>query len=344
MRFPVDPQLPGPDEDTPYFHRLQDTPVRPIFIMGLHRSGTTFLYDSVAHCFPVANLSLYHLFYYQRLLRNHYDGGEQQDRERLNRVFRALGITNRKIDNVWVDDAMVEEYGWLLRQRSYHISIHETNRLFFDEICRKLLHVTPGAQAVLLKNPWDTGNAKQILEWFPEARFLYITREPIYLLNSLINAALALTRGAQPFQTMLVDDFRMPGGKVTMQGLYMGWKVVRGLRTVIGDRLSGAILRPFAARLIRQNLVDYYREMAELPADRALQLDYRQFTQDPPSHMARIRDFLDLPFKADPGEIEPRPRTGHLDPRLAAYEENFSRMLERKIGPVVRVNGQGNSD
>lgn len=339
MRFPIDPGFPGTDEDAQYLHALRDTPVRPIFIMGLHRSGTTFLYDSVAHCFPVANLSLYHLFYYRRLLRNHHEGGESRDRERLNRAFRALGITNRKIDNVWVDDTMVEEYGWLLRQRSYHISIHETNRPFFDEICRKLLYVTPGAQAVLLKNPWDTGNARQILQWFPDARFLYITREPIYLLNSLINAALALTRGAQPFQTMLVDDFRMPGGKATMQGLYGAWKAVRGLRTVVGDRLSATLLRPFAARIIRENLTDYYRDLQELPADRALQLDYRQFTQDPATHMVRIRDFLALPFKADPSEIKPRPRKGHLDPRLAAYEEKFTKMLERRIGgPVMRTD------
>ena len=177
MKLPFDPGFPRPGDDASLLPLIQDVSARPVFIMGLHRSGTTFLYDSVARCFPMANLSLYHLFYYDRLLKNHQDANETRDRGTLNRLFRQLGITDRKLDAVYVDDNMVEEYGWMLRNHSFSMKVTASNRAVLDEMCRKLQYVTPGAQAVLLKNPWDTGNARQILEWFPNARFIYITRD-----------------------------------------------------------------------------------------------------------------------------------------------------------------------
>ncbi|MBL4607883.1 MAG: hypothetical protein JKY01_08660 [Pseudomonadales bacterium] len=111
MHFPVDPHFPKNNEDQKYLASLKDTPVNPIFIMGLHRSGTTFLYDSISRCFPVANLTLYDIFYYHRLLKNRAEENEQHDRALLNRAFRSVGITDRRLDSAWVEDTTVEEYG-----------------------------------------------------------------------------------------------------------------------------------------------------------------------------------------------------------------------------------------
>jgi len=338
MKLPFDPNFPALTDDAPYFDRLKNEPIRPIFIMGLHRSGTTFLYDSIARCFPVANLSLYHLFFYNRLLKNFHEGNEQRDRDILNRLFRGLGITNRKIDNVWVDDRMVEEYGWLLRQRSYRVSVQSSNSAFLAEICRKLVHVTPGSQAALLKNPWDTGNAKQILQQFPNAKFIYITRKPTYILNSLINATLSLTSGSQPFQTLLVDDFKMPAGKLAMQVIYAGWAVVRGVRRLLGDRISTEIILPFAAFIVKNDLAAYYRDLAELPKESVFEVDYQKLNTQPKEIMGNLRDFLDLPFSCDPSEIVPKPRSGQIQERLLSYEPRFMQRLKRSLGDKISVD------
>src|SRR5690606_15866575 len=103
--------------------------------------------------------------------------------------------------------------------------------------------VTPGAEAVLLKNPWDTGNARNILQWFPNARFIYITRDPIYILNSQINAALSLLSGSQPFQTLLVDNFKTVFGKGGLYLAYGLWKLTRGIKRLTGDRPFEAVIR-----------------------------------------------------------------------------------------------------
>ncbi|MBL4607882.1 MAG: sulfotransferase [Pseudomonadales bacterium] len=137
-----------------------------------------------------------------------------------------------------------------MRNESYHISIHETNKDNFAEICQKLQALDQGSQSVLLKNPWDTGNAKQILERFPNARFIYITRDPIFILNSQMNAFLTLITGSQPFQTMLVERFKAPGGKYRMAVFYGLWKSVRGIKAIFGDAIFSFFARPFTAHAV----------------------------------------------------------------------------------------------
>ena len=338
MKFPFDPEFPQKNQDDEFLHELKDVPVKPIFIMGLHRSGTTFLYDSVSKCFPVANLSLYHIFYYHRLMKSHHEGTEAKYRGTLNRLFRGLGITDRKIDAVYVDDKMVEEYGWMLRNESYHISVHETNKDFLKQICQKLLYVNPGAKSVLLKNPWDTAKASDILKWFPEAKFIYITRDPIYILNSQINAALDLMTGTQPFQTMLLDNFKVPGGKAAMTSFYAIWKLVRGIKKVTGNWLYPFIVKQFVKQSLKVDLAGYYRALEELPESSVYQLTYGSFNKDPVGKLKEIQAFLDLPFDDAPESIKPKPRKGHLAEHLQRYEPKLMEILENKLGRSAAVD------
>ncbi len=341
MHYPIAPNFPQKDEDTAYLNEIRSLPVRPIFIMGLHRSGTTFLYDSISRCFPVANLTLYDLFYYHRLLKNHQTGQAEHDKQHLNRVFRSLGITDRKLDAVWVDDAMVEEYGWMLRNESYHMALHASNKDFFAEICRKLLCTNPEARSVLLKNPWDTGNAKQILEWFPEARFIYITRNPIHILNSQLNALLTLLSGEQPFQTMLIDHFKVPGNQRWIMPLvYAGWKLVRGLKALTGDTLVTWLVRPFAVLSLQSQLKSYYQDLKTLPPQHVYQLTYNDFNTDPVSKLKELQVFLDLPFTEAPEYIRPKPRSGHLNERLRKYEPRLMKKLKKILGHSADVENR----
>ncbi|PCJ20913.1 MAG: hypothetical protein COB04_03330 [Gammaproteobacteria bacterium] len=332
MKFPFDPQFPAKSADNQHLHELDKMPVKPIFIMGLHRSGTTFLYDSISKCFPVANLSLYHIFYYHRLMTNHKEGHETRDRETLNRLFKSLDITDRKIDAVEVNDEMVEEYGWMLRNESYHISAHETNKDYLKQICQKLLYVHPGSKAVLLKNPWDTAKASDILKWFPDAKFIYITRDPIYILNSQINAGLDLMTGDQPFQTMLIDEFKAPGGKATMSVVYAAWKLIRGLKQIVGNGIYGFVLNKLVKQTLKSDLAGYYQAIEELPSESVFQLTYGGFNKDPVGKLEAIQKFLDLPFDESPESIKPKPRKGHLADHLKRQEPQLMQTLEKKLG------------
>ena len=305
MHYPTDPEFPVGDEDDPYLERIAGDRIRPIFIMGQHRSGTTFLYDCIARCFPVASLELYHLFYFDSLLHDHEQGKSASRRAHLNQVFRALGITDRKIDEVRVIDTMVEEYGWLLHRFTGALHVTDDNAPKLELLCRKLATIdSPVYKAVLLKNPWDIGNSGIIRQHFPQALFIFITREFERIQSSLEHALIALLSGPQPFQTMLIDRWNYPGGRIG-KSLFMGlWAFLRRLRAVMGNRLFLRLSRPFIRRQVQSQIKAYNRDLHDLPTHSAMEISYGELTRDPEAMMEKISAFLDLPITGDPAAIE----------------------------------------
>ncbi len=330
----MDPKFPRVDEDKEYLSKLEGIQIKPIFIMGLHRSGTTFLYDSVAQCFPVANLDLYHIFYFDRLIKNTFNDNESHDRVVLNQYFRSAGITDRKIDKVWVEDSMVEEYGWLLRNHSYAMSITEENADYFKLICQKLHYLHPNAEAILLKNPFDTDNAQQILKRFPGAKFIYISREPTAILNSMVNAILTYLTGRQPFLTLLIDRFKMPVAQPLLMRLSYGiWKIARGIKSLLGEERAKQIIVPYVADSVELQIKNYFLELNELPEDSYFELTYHRFNEDPEKYLLALQNFLGLPLTQNPQCIRPQPRKNEID----SLVQEYGNKLQQNLAPFYQA-------
>lgn len=318
-----EPHFPRANEDAELLGSLDTGPIRPVFIMGLHRSGTTFLYDTLARCFPFAQLTLYHLFYYRRLLYNQQHGVAEQDRQRLNAAFAAAGIADRGIDETRVEADSVEEYGFLLRQCSGSFQLLDHNATLFDQMCRKLLAVQPGSEAVLLKNPWDTGNAEAILARFPQARFIYISREPLSVLNSMLNALLSYLDGPQPYLEMLLSP---EGNRRSYRLGYCAWRLLRLLRRVLGARTIALLHRRLLAGALVKQLAAYRRDLAALPADRAVELDYGELVADPDAVMQRLQPWLGVSWRETPQRQAVRQRH-QLNPVLVNYQATLDRLV-----------------
>ena len=329
MQYPVDPDFPRSDEDRELIAPLASLPVRPVFIMGLHRSGTTFLYDSVARAFPLSQLSLYRLFYYRRLLCNARDGQADVDQRKLDACFAALGIRDRKIDSVPVAADEVEEYGFLLRRLGGSFKLSEDTAPLFEEMCRKLLALEPDSEAVLLKNPWDTANARWIAGRYEQARFIYISREPIAVLNSMLNAFLAYLDGPQHYLEMLLDTGN--GRKGYRKG-YLIWLLMRGLRAVLGERAIALLARPMLARHVAREVVSYRQQLAAMPGNQAVEVDYAQLVQNPGETMTALAEFLDLPLRNvdELGLRAAKPRHS-VHPILKAYEASLNRQVDKAM-------------
>ncbi len=328
MHYPIDPDFPRHDEDAALLTSLNQLPVRPVFIMGLHRSGTTFLYDSVARAFPLAQLNLYHLFYYNRLLSNQQSGGDVRDAKQLDACFTALGIRDRNIDSVAVAADEVEEYGYLLRRRFGSFKLNEGSAAFFEQMCRKLQAVQPGSEAVLLKNPWDTGNAQWMAERFPEARFIYISREPIAVLNSMLNALLSYLEGPQHYLEMLLD--RGDGRRGYRAG-YVVWLWLRGLRKLLGRRGIGLLARPLLARVVAKQVAEYRRELAVMPAAQALEVDYRELVASPATVLGDLSGFLGLPLCQEAGVLKAATARRPRNTLLRNYEARLDKLVAREM-------------
>jgi hypothetical protein len=84
--------------------------------------------------------------------------------------------------------AAIEEYGFILSNMGLqkHLDGREVSWNAFQQICEKLLivHAPPGerfARGLLMKNPPDSGRETLILERYPQAKFIYISRNPIHV-------------------------------------------------------------------------------------------------------------------------------------------------------------------
>ncbi|AKH69356.1 Sulfotransferase family [Spongiibacter sp. IMCC21906] len=327
MTKTLDPDFPLSNEDAPFLSQLDSTVVRPVFIMGLHRSGTTFLYSCMAKSFPLANLSLYHLFYYDRLLANKSDDGcENKDKALLNNYLLSLGVGDRGLDSTEVNADSVEEYGFLLRQRFSSFKFSDKNAPFFDQMCRKLLYVQKGSEAVLLKNPWDTGNAETILKHFPQARFVYINREPIAVLNSMLNAMLSYLESPQHYLELLLSP---SGNRQSYRGAYVLWRGLRLVRKLIGRNAMARLLRPVMRKNLAVQLAGYRAEIDNLPKDKAVEVDYQQLVADPQAVMANLQPLLSLPLLNADLTMNVRQRFS-LNPILQGYESKLMSYLKTR--------------
>src|SRR5687767_11464032 len=101
-RFRSQGQAVSHGSDVPLLQRLAGIPVEPVFITGLHRSGTTLLYALLLATQRFNGVTAYHVLRYRQILARHLDGETLQAKAELAEQFRAAGILDRVIDGVQV--------------------------------------------------------------------------------------------------------------------------------------------------------------------------------------------------------------------------------------------------
>lgn len=302
------------DADYELRDRLRAVAFRPVFIMGLHRSGTTFLYQTLADLLPVASLRVYHIAFFSRLARPHLDGTAQRDREALDAHFRQLGLSTRITDGIPLSHATVEEYGWLLQRLAGERFLTGRTRSSFEWICRKLVFVQPGTQAILLKNPWDTGLGPEILRLFPDARFIYLRREPVAILNSQFRNGIHFGAEFDPFLWMLLRGFAL--ARLVNAGQRLFYAAAG--RTLYAKAIIRWLMNDIAGQLQL-----YHAARAALPPASFLEVRYEDLLRAPAATLGAIARFLGLSPRYPLESIVPSPRDPTLLPEVAAWKDRF---------------------
>jgi hypothetical protein len=255
---------------------------KPVFILGLPRSGTTHLFNLLARepslCWPTR----FDSFNPHTLLTLRRLG--------VHRLF-ALGPGQRRaMDRVIVNWMTPEEDayavsllagdGWRLRlfprepqETSQEMMMIGIPRQTFQQALRifsqKLvaLHGKP----ILLKSPAYTGCIKELLEVFPEARFVTLFRHPERQAASF----LAMHESGNPFWATLQWPNRSPPEKLLS---YIKW-----------------------------SLNNYFETRGLIPAERLLEVRYENLVAAPLETLANIRSFLGIEPaipEAQPSRIE----------------------------------------
>ena len=306
--------------DDRYMHLLESTSFQPIFIMGPFRSGTTILHQilDATGCFNV--IRIYHLLYYNQLLANYSNHTEKTAKQQLRDLFDHKNITDRGIDHVASSPDLEEEYGFFFDGPLQKRRLNAANLPRFFEICKKIQVISDPPRPLLLKNPWDSINFTYIKRVLPEAKFIFIHRHPLHVINSQLNAVRSLLATKNPYVDLLITDGQY-GRLFERPMLLAAWRSLFSDRLGIGLRL-----------LVRyeQRVTNYFLQHIDvLPRSDAISIRYEDLCADAETTMKSILNFLGLqPRKivAYNGFIEPRAL--RLLPEIARKRDQIGSKLQ----------------
>lgn len=320
--------------DAKHFEVLEDVTFAPFFILGLHRSGTTLLYQLLHRQDAFNTLTLHDVVHYGEILADHLAGTRDEKKAAFNRELQSFGDDTRVIDRVKLSADTMEEYGYILRrfapQRALGslrprtavtnaMSLKPHNREEFARMCRKLQYVGGNRKPLLLKNPWDFVNFHYVKEQFPQAKFVFIHRDPLDTLNSRLRALSVLGEGETRLHRLL--EGREPGSKPQVRDRLMK----------VGNRLMSHLVRKeilIPGAWMADQIESYLVQIPALAEEDYLEVRYEDLVANPGEELGRVTTFLGIPGppRLRPEEIEPR-RVPHL-PVIEASRRRLAGRLE----------------
>lgn len=136
---------------------------------------------------------------------------------------------------------------------------------------------------MLLKNPWDVLTFAFVKQAFPGARFVFIRRHPLNLMNSQLRATRSLYTQRNPYLAMLSPWYRQLFDR---PGQLQLTRLIAERRFGVGARVTGRHVVKVA---------NYYLEnIGELPAEDYVELRYEDLCAEPDNVLQRVLTFLEV--------------------------------------------------
>ncbi len=272
--------------DEAHLHLLDQVDFSPIFIMGDHRSGTTALYQILVEtgCFNYVNA--YHIIKYDEILDNYINGNQEETYQALETLFKSLEISDRVFDKVKPTPDLPEEYGFILKNSGYESYLNPENLLLFKELCQKIQFTSYPQKPLLLKNPWCFPHFMYIKSVFPEAKFIFIHRHPIPVMNSKLKAVRLMLSVHSSYTELISKRY---------QEIFNN-PIRRSLFRVLYSSFLGLGLD----RVIQQSILSttyFLDHIQSLPTTDYISIRYEDLCQNPESTILEILAFLKLETK-----------------------------------------------
>ncbi len=304
--------------DRQYLKDLSVWQSDPIFIMGVHRSGTTLLYKLLVatNCFNY--VKAYHIIRYNEILSNFFNHNEDQAYSNLSAQFRELGIDSRVIDEVKATPDLPEEYGFILSNAGYPFYLHPRSVDLFSEICKKIQTVSSPEKTLLLKNPWCFPHFVYIKTVFPRSRFIFIHRNPIYVINSRLKAWRSFFDQENVYLSLLSLYYRQIMSnpmKHTIARLINSNFLNLGLRRALGE--------------MSRSTHYFLSNIESVPKQDYLSLRYEDLCREPEVNLVHILNFLGTEPSISLSEIiDIKPRSPRLLPEVEHHQDLIRDQLE----------------
>ena len=296
--------------DQKYLQRLENIEFQPVFILGLHRSGTSILYKMLTSTDAFNSVTAYHLIKYDQLLSNHINKNEEAAKTELNNFLKERGQTDRGIDKLKINAEFAEEYGFVLGQKTNQMHITTKNLQLFIELAKKIQFISENKKPILLKNPYDLSNFLYIRKIFPNAKFIFIHRHPFKTLSSLNKAVKLLYKQRNPYTSLLYRDYNT---------VYENPILLYPFRFIISNYSPfGTIyLTMFSANSVKQ----YMKNIHKLPEKHYISITYEKLCKNPQNTMAEILQFLKIKTENIDFTSFINPRKTNLDPNVIKLQK-----------------------
>jgi len=262
--------------DSRHLSLLEEVDFRPVFIMGNARSGTTFLYQLLDESERFNCITAYHVIEYDALLANHLEGTTAQAKQRLHERFEKLGIVGSRFDGVGVAPDSPEEYGFVLTD-GHLLRLGRRTLPRFVELCRKVQLISENGRPLLLKNPWDYGQFMFVKRMFPDARFIFLHRNPADVVRSMSNGMTTLLSSRNEYHALVARFYDR--------------LMERPFRRKLAQKLYSPRMIRWHVRRTARYFLD---NVDELPAADHMSVRYEDLCRDPGGEVDRILSFLEL--------------------------------------------------
>jgi hypothetical protein len=247
------------------------------FILGNHRSGTTWLYQLMAATGAFSVLTAHHVIAWPQWQAWARGDGAVPDRAEMALRFERSGARVRIDDGVPLSPDLPEEYGYILNNAGMGSRLTRHNapllRSMIDVLARD-------GRPVLLKNPWDYGNFRMLHAMFPDARFVFIHRHPWRVVHSLSHMFQTLFVARDPYSALLSQRYVRNWDTPWRRRLFQ-WLAGPGF----GWTLEGVAFGIAAANR------HYTAQISTLPAGRSVALRYEDLCAEPEHELARVLQF-----------------------------------------------------
>lgn len=293
----------------------------PVFILGLHRSGTTLLYQMMVASRGFAPLTTAHVLGFDALRR-----GEPLEliRRQTEAQLAALPMRTRGLDAVLLGSDTPEEYGFILDNYGSGFALSRENLPLFEEV-RRVTRLGAGADRTLLfKNPWDLGRCHLLARMFPGARFVFNHRHPLTTASSMIRIALAAAQRPNGYVALLSRRYR------SFINSHLQLRMARW----VCDHRPHLVAR-WLVRSMGRATRKYLHGRAQMPAGTAVDVHYEDLLSAPNATMQRVLGELGVcPPPVDFAAMI-APHAGGVHPEI----EQLRPLVERKLARYAASAG-----
>lgn len=298
---------------------------RPIFIIGCHRSGTTALYDLLAHHPDVAYFTNASALLPKASILSHVLGQMMGLDDIVQERFFEDGV-GYAYDSPSEGIRVWELY---TADRATHC-LDETHgdeqmESYLKRMIRKHLKFQ-GRTRFLNKNPDHSVRTRYLHNLFPDARFLHIVRDARAVVASLIRAK------------QRCIEFFGPDHPHSQHGTMVeDWSQIKHIWEQEDAVVGAGMLWKAVVETVR-------RDAQVLPADQFLEIHYEDLVQAPQDYVARILDFCQLrqdeeverALHADLDAMKGRGRKQSKDWKTRFSDSELERLMA-VVGPTMRT-------